>query len=114
MPLKTEACLVSSPRKWKDFLCGRKNVYLIGEAAGFISASSFEGISSAVLSGKLLADAYIQGKNSKEVLEKYKSNTFKLRLKLYLKTKKRQILCSPVLRYLIMKSGIQSVKKYKI
>ncbi|MBQ9744946.1 MAG: FAD-binding protein [Clostridia bacterium] len=111
-PERTEACMLSSPRKWKDFLCGRENAYLIGEAAGFISSSSFEGISSALASGKMLSLAFINSKKSKNILKLYKKYSFKLRIKLYLKTLKRKILCSPFLRFIIMKSGIKSIKKY--
>ncbi len=110
LPIKTEACLLTSPRRFKDFCIGKENIYLIGEAAGFISASSFEGISSAILSAQLLADAFLNGKEHKEILKLYKKKTFPLKLKLYLKIYKRRILCSPFLRALIMKSGIKSVK----
>ena len=34
-PLKTEACLVCSPKHLSDFVTGSDNVFLIGEAAGF-------------------------------------------------------------------------------
>lgn len=54
-PIKTEACQAVRPRGFSDFITGRDGVYLIGEAAGFISASSFEGISSAIRSGSALA-----------------------------------------------------------
>ncbi len=104
-PVKTEACLVSSPRKFADFSLGKKNIYLLGEAAGLISASSFEGISSAMISGQLLARSFCK----KDVLKAYRKSTLKLRLKLYTKIWKRRILCSPILRYIIMKSGIQSM-----
>lgn len=111
-PVKTDACLLSTPRKLGDIVLGKPNVYLIGEAAGFISSSSFEGISSAMISGKLLADAYAEAKNHKSIFKTYKHNSLKLRLKLYTKMKKRWVLCSPLLRYFIMKSGITSVEKY--
>ena len=84
--------------------------YLIGEAAGFISASSFEGLSSAMLSAKLLADAFI--KNGKNVKKAYKRKTISLKLKLYSKAIKRAILCNPLTRKIIMKSGIQSITPY--
>ena len=110
-PIKTEACLVSSPRGMKDFRTGNKDIFLIGEAAGFISASSFEGLSSAMLSGKLLADAFAN--NSKKGIQKtYRNNTRALRLKLCAKALKRAILCNPFIRGLIMKSGIQSITPY--
>lgn len=113
-PIKTEACMLSSPRHFNDIICGRKNVFLLGEAAGFVSASSFEGISGAILSGKLLADAFEKGYNKGSIIHFYKRFTLKLRMKLYTKTFKRSVLCSPFLRYLIMKSGICSIKKYYI
>ena len=56
--IKREACLVNVPQKKKDFITGKDGVYLIGEAAGFISASSFEGISNAMNSGRYLADSF--------------------------------------------------------
>lgn len=104
-PLKTEACLLTSPTRFKDFVTGKNNVYLVGEAAGFISASSFEGISSAIISGKLLAEAFCHSDPQKA----YRRKTLKLRLKLYTKIWKRRVLCSPMLRFIIMKSGIQSL-----
>ena len=106
--IKTEACLVSSPRGMKDFCTGNDSVFLIGEAAGFISASSFEGLSSAMLSGKILADAFIKSKALKNIQITYKRKTINLRLKLCGKAIKRAILCNPFTRLVIMKSGIQS------
>ena len=111
-PIKTEACLVTSPRKWRDFNVGRDDVFLVGEAAGFISASSFEGISSALLSARLLAEAFGASQDGAKILRCYAQSTKKLKLKLYTKIQKRKVLCSPFLRFLVMKSGIQSMKKY--
>lgn len=110
-PVKREACLVTSPRRASDFCCGKPNVYLLGEAAGFISSSSFEGISSAIKSGKLLADAFGAGNTPEKILRLYRKKTLLLRVKLLTKTFKRWVLCSPTLRYIIMKSGVQSIKK---
>ena len=109
-PIKREACLLSSPRRMKDFIIGKPGVYLIGEAAGFVSASSFEGISSAFLSGSALAEACAEGKTAEDILRLYRKKTASLRWKLYWKTIKRWVLCTPILRRCIMKSGIQSVK----
>jgi len=110
VPVKREACLVTSPRKFSDFCCGRENVYLLGEAAGFISSSSFEGISGAILSAGLLADAFSKSTQKSEILKIYKKQTFLLRMKLYFKVFKRKILCSQFLRNMIMKSKICSIK----
>ncbi len=111
-PIKREACLVSSPRSFFDFCCGRDGAYLIGEAAGFISASSFEGISYALCSGRLLAQAFARGEG-RGVLRAYRRSSLGMRLKLCTKIFKRAVLCTPWLRFLIMRSGIQSIKPFK-
>lgn len=111
--VRREGCFVASPRRWRDFLPGKIGMYLCGEAAGFISASSFEGISSAILSGKLLAEAFLGGTDPRDVLRLYRRKTFRLRLKLWCKIPKMRILCSPFLRSAVMRSGIQSIKQYK-
>ncbi|MBR5881474.1 MAG: oxidoreductase, partial [Clostridia bacterium] len=77
--------------------------------AGLISASSFEGISSAMRSGRMLAHAFDPTSPSKTA-KAYRAATKGLRYKLYTKTHKRRILCSPALRALIMKSGVQAIK----
>ena len=110
-PILTEACLLTSPRSISDFALGKDGVFLIGEAAGFVSASSFEGISSAFLSGKYLADSFCD--DPKKTLQSYKKATKKQRFKLFLKIYKMHILCCPLLRFLIMKSGICSIRKYR-
>ncbi|MBQ7380173.1 MAG: FAD-binding protein [Clostridia bacterium] len=111
-PIKTEACQVCSPRRMRDFITGKDGVYLIGEAAGLISASSFEGISSAMLSGRMLAKAF-ESNSPHKIAKTYCKATRRLRFKLYTKTFKRKVLCSPLLRILIMKSGIQSIRIYQ-
>ncbi len=115
-PIKTEACQVTSPRRMRDFCGGEGRVLLVGEAAGFISASSFEGISSAVYSARLLAEAFDEGlagaPEGDRVLSVYRRKTRALRRKLCGKIQKRRILCSPTLRACIMYSGVQSMKKF--
>lgn len=111
--IKTEACLVSSPRALKDYCTGVDGVFLLGEAAGFISASSFEGLSSAMYSGKMLADAFAVGGSYQQTQKRYRKSTRSLRWKLRMKSVKRTFLCTPFTRKLIMKSGIQSIEPYK-
>lgn len=103
-PLKTEACEVLCP-SGKDFCTGNDRVFLIGEAAGFISPSSFEGISYALLSSEALAQAF----DSDKPKEKYILLTQKLRFKLCQKVIKRDILASSFLRTGIMRSGITAI-----
>ncbi len=110
--VKFEACLLTSPRDFGDFVLGDNGVFLIGEAAGFVSSSSFEGISSAFLSGKYLADAFAQSGETDKILRIYRNKTRKLRLKLFFKIFKMRILFTSFTRRLIMKSGICSIDKY--
>ena len=106
-PLKTEACKVCRPRRWRDFQTGSHGVYLIGEAAGFISPSSFEGISSAILSAKALAECIQRGGN---IAKRYRRATLKLRLKMLAKCAKRLFMYVPILRRMVMASGLMSIK----
>lgn len=112
-PIKREACLLTSIRSGKDLLLGKRRIFLLGEAAGFVSPSSYEGFSSAFLTGKYLADAFCSGKKDVQIRRYYQKATRMLRWKLCTKILKMKILCSPTLRNAIMKSGIQSIQKYE-
>lgn len=107
-PLRTEACTVFRPSHFRDFVTGREGAFLIGEAAGFISPSSFEGISSAILSGKHLARA-LQGGDLRQAARRYRRLTLPLKLKLYLKCYKRLFMYVPWLRRLVMRSGLRAM-----
>ena len=109
-PQRQEACLVVSPRRYGDFFVGEGGAYLVGEAAGFISSSSFEGISSALSSGKMLAEAISTESDKQKIAKKYRKKTRVMRLKLLLKIPKMKILTSPTLRHVIMKSGVTAKK----
>lgn len=94
------------PQKFCDFYCGEDDIFLIGEAAGFISASSFEGISYAIRSGYLLAKAFEEEK----ILHEYRKRTLKMRYKLYSKIWKAKILDNYLFRTVLLKSGLGSLK----
>ena len=105
-PVKREACLVCSPRHSGEVFVGEDGAYLVGEAAGFISASSFEGISSALISGAALAESVAAADGVERITSLYKKKTRRLKLKILVKIPKMRILTSPILRRIIMKSGI--------
>lgn len=105
-PLKTEACKVYRPRRMNDFKTGKDGLFLIGEAAGFISPSSFEGISSAIYSAKALASAIAAGGN---IHAAYRRKTIKLRLKMRVKCFKRLFMYVPLLRRIVMRLGLLSI-----
>jgi flavin-dependent dehydrogenase len=106
--LKTESCLVLRPSKLNDFCTGKNNIFLIGEAAGFISPSSLEGISSAINTGYYLSEV-LNAKVS-DPCTAYRRKTFGLRLKLYLKVLKSPFMYFPSMRKLVMASGVNSLK----
>ncbi len=105
-PVKTEACLVLRPTGMSSFCCGKDNVFLVGEAAGFISPSSLEGISSAVISATMLAKALNGGDNP---LKKYNRSALSLKLKLSAKVMKCPFMYQPTIRKAVMKSGVMAI-----
>lgn len=111
-PQKTEACLVSRPKIFKGIFTGENGAFLLGEAAGFISPSSFEGISYALNSGDALADAFNKYSldRSAAIHRFYNKKTFKLRTKIMLRCVKRPFMYNKLLRRLVMKSGLTSIK----
>ncbi len=106
--VRTEACLVSCPRGRDAFPPARDGAFLVGEAAGFISPSSLEGISYALDSAYELAEALNSGAENPE--KSYRRRTRKIRRKLRLKTVKAFFMYNPLMRRLVMKSGIESIE----
>lgn len=111
-PITTEACNVVFGKSHQKFVLGAKNenIYLIGEAAGLISPSSLEGISSAIISGSELGKMFDPNCS---VLSSYRQKMRGLRWKLRFKRFKSFVLCTPFLRFLVMRSGITAVKVEK-
>ena len=109
-PIKTEACMVSRPHFLNGICRGADNAFLVGEAAGFISPSSLEGISFALASAESLAQAFSKGKNPKKILRVYRQKTRKLCIKVKCKCIKRPFMYQQFLRTCILKTGIGSIK----
>lgn len=107
-PLRTEACLVLRPRSPRDFCMGAEGVFLLGEAAGLVSPSSLEGISWALNSARLLAEALARG--TEGLNARYARATRPMRLRLLLKLLKCPFMYDPVLRKLAMKSGLNAIR----
>lgn len=113
-PVKREACKVLSPATPFEITTGGGGAFFAGEAAGFISPSSLEGFSwgfqSAMILSEVLNEGLKQGLSAKALHRRYFLRTLPLRFKLTLKMLKARVLFSPLCRYLIMRSGIASVK----
>ena len=104
-PVKTEACQVLRPGGPSQFCTGGDGVFLIGEAAGFISPSSLEGISSALRSGLALAGALGQPTPNRA----YAKAVAPLRRKITAKLLKCPFLYQPTLRKAVLASGMQAL-----
>ena len=107
-PVKIEACLVSMPRGLSDFCVAKDNAFLIGEAAGFISPTSLEGISYALNSAYNLAT--VLNLSCKNPAKKIRMKSIPMRVKLLFKYFKAPFMYNSFLRKIIMKSGIKSIK----
>ena len=86
--IKTEICQVLRPRGIRDCHSGENGVFLIGEAAGFISPSSLEGISYALESAYILSQVFNSGSESSLLDKNYHRRTRKLRGKVFSKNLK--------------------------
>ena len=112
LPVRTEACQVVRPRLFSGVYLGREGAFLLGEAAGLISPSSFEGISYALRSGELLAGVLNDATKKKISPERaYKKATLTLRVKIAVKCIKRPFMYAYPLRRAVMKSGCLSLKR---
>ena len=109
-PVKTEACQLSLPKIGKGIFVGDGGAFLLGEAAGLISPSSFEGISFALSSGEFLAEIMNSCNEPSKIIKKYKAKTQKLKFKIYRRMARRPFMYGKFLRRLVLKSGALSIK----
>ena len=107
-PLRTEACMVLRPAGPGDYCCGRDGMFLIGEAAGFVSPSSLEGISYAINSGYALSRVLNQPQGNPN--RRYRRAVADIRTRLTLKNLKSPFLYAPPLRRMVMKSGLNAIQ----
>jgi flavin-dependent dehydrogenase len=102
-----EGALILRPVKQNQLVSGKKGIALLGEAAGWISPSSAEGLSYAFKSALMLADAL---RNTPDGFEKrYHDKTRQLRKNIFRKNLKSIFIFNPILRKWIMKTGLQSI-----
>jgi flavin-dependent dehydrogenase len=112
--IKREGCFVYLNKGLMSTCTGKDGAYLIGEAAGMISPSSLEGISYSMESAKKLAETINRnrGNNRGNIGYKYFMSTLKIRIKLILKIIKMPFIYNRLIRKLLMKSGIKTIRKY--
>lgn len=108
--VKKNGALMLRPRSTKEIFLGQDRIALIGEAAGWISPTSAEGLSYAFRSSLALAKSF-QG-NPENLISEYAKNTRDLRLNIQLKILKAPFMYNTFLRKAVMRSGLLSMEIY--
>ena len=108
-PAKTEACTVLRPTWRRGIWRGEGKAFLLGEAAGLISPSSFEGISYALASAEALADAFGVCGEASHICRMYRRRSQKLVRKIRLRCLKRPFMYHRILRTWVLKSGFTAI-----
>ena len=106
-----EGAYILRPMKTKHLFTCKDGIALIGEAAGWISPSSAEGISYAFRSACALAEALRITPDGFE--KRYRKKTRTLRRNIFLKIMKSHFIFNPILRKIVMNSGLQSVDLFR-
>ena len=106
--IRREGAAVLRPTAPGQLFVGHGNVLLAGEAAGFISPSSAEGISYALRSGAELARSLAGGLDG--AAERYLSAAWPLALKVGAKAAKASAIYGPAMRRLIMRTGVSAIR----
>ncbi len=102
-----EGTFLLRPQSVRQMSTGTKGVVLLGEAAGWISPSSAEGLSYAFRSAQILAEAL--QRSPENLGRRYHTATMALRRNILLKSLKSRVVFQPILRRVIMKLGLQSM-----
>ncbi len=106
--IKREGAFIMRPLKMSCIQTGNDYSALVGEAAGFISPSSAEGISYALKSAYYLSQALNEG--LEDFQPRYRKQVTELKWNLRLKNLKSPAMYNPVLRGLILKTGIKTTE----
>lgn len=108
--IKKNGAFILRPKNTNQIFLGQDNLALIGEAAGWISPTSAEGLSYAFRSAVALAKSF-QG-NPENLINEYAKNTRDLRINIQIKNFKAPFMYNTFLRKLVMKSGLLSMDIY--
>lgn len=109
--IRRKAAFILRPAKIQQICTGTKRIALIGEASGWISPSSAEGLSYAFKSALILAQ--ILRKTPHGFEKRYYQKTRKLRRNIFLKNIKSHFIYDPWLRKIVMRTAIKSMEVYK-
>jgi flavin-dependent dehydrogenase len=106
--LKRRGAFLLRPRSRSHVRLGSGRIALVGEAAGWVSPSSAEGLSYAFRSARCLAEAILERED--RFLGKYVSKTSGLRWNVLAKSMKARVLYHPLMRMAVMRLGLGSVE----
>ena len=108
---RRKGAFILRPVKTQEICTGKNGVALLGEAAGWISPSSAEGLSYAFKSALILAQ--ILRKTPDGFEKHYYQKTRQLRRNIFLKNIKSHFIYDPWLRKIVMRTAIKSMEVYK-
>lgn len=108
---RRKGAFILRPVKTQEICTGKNGVALLGEAAGWISPSSAEGLSYAFKSALILAQ--ILRKTPDGFEKHYYQKTRQLRRNIFLKNIKSHFIYDPRLRKIVMRTGFKSMEVYK-
>ncbi|MHC4462561.1 MAG: FAD-binding protein [Planctomycetota bacterium] len=106
-----QAAFILRPARTQEICTGKNGVALLGEAAGWISPSSAEGLSYAFKSALILAQTLHKTPDGFE--KRYYQKTKQLRRNIFLKNIKSHFIYDHWLRKIVMRTGINSMEVYK-
>jgi flavin-dependent dehydrogenase len=109
--VRREGAAILRPRSVGQICTGAQGIALAGEAAGFISPSSCEGMSYAFRSAAALAEALAPGVGGFE--SRYARAAADIRLNIFVKNLKSPFMYAPPLRRAVMRSGLGSLKMFE-
>jgi flavin-dependent dehydrogenase len=107
-PVKKGAALIIRPRSPAQIYLGEGSIALLGEAAGWISSTSAEGLSYALRSALALAQSLRE--SPQHYLQDYSRRSWNLKLNITAKNFKAPFMYRPFLRRIVMRSGITAMK----
>lgn len=106
-----EGAFILRPTRIQQISTGTEGIALLGEAAGWISPSSAEGLSYAFRSALILAQVLRKTPNGFE--KRFHQKTRQLRRNIFLKNIKSHFIYNPLLRKIVMRTRIKSMEVYK-
>ena len=106
-PQKREGCYLLRTMCTKEICLGANNIALIGEAAGWISPTSAEGISYAMISGDILGSALLEDRDN--FLKLYENKSQMLKNNIIKKMLKYPMVYHKPIRGMILKLGFTSI-----